>query len=62
MNLFDCSGCGQRYIAAEADEGSGGCCPNCGAELLLVVRRLPGSAKAIAAALDALILDELSTG
>jgi hypothetical protein len=59
VDLFDCPGCEQRYIVEDACAGEGWACPNCGTELNLVVRRLPGSPEAVAAALDAMILDDL---
>jgi ribosomal protein L37AE/L43A len=60
LDLFDCPSCKQRYIVEDAGEGGGWVCPRCGAKLHLVVRRLPGSAEAVAAALDAMIINELS--
>jgi uncharacterized paraquat-inducible protein A len=62
LDLFDCPGCEQRYIAGDAGDADGWTCPRCGTELRLVVRRLPGSPDAIAAALDAMILDDLPAG
>jgi ribosomal protein L37AE/L43A len=59
LDLFDCPGCEQRFIARDAGDGDGWSCPRCGSELNLVVRRLPGSAQAIATALDATILSDL---
>jgi hypothetical protein len=62
LDLFDCPGCEQRYIAEDGSRRDGWSCPRCGTELNLVVHRLPGSAEAIAAALDALTLDDLPAG
>lgn len=62
MDLFDCPNCKQRYVVADAGDGSGWTCPACGAALHLVVRRLPGSADAVATALEARLLDDLPAG
>jgi ribosomal protein L37AE/L43A len=59
MDLFDCPCCESRFVVENAGDGGGWTCPRCGSELHLVVRRLPGSPQAVAAALDATIINEL---
>jgi uncharacterized paraquat-inducible protein A len=59
LDLFVCPGCEQRYVVDDAGDGNAWSCPRCGTGLNLIVRRLPGSPQAVAAALDATILKDV---
>lgn len=56
MDLLQCKTCRQRFLVADAGDGSGWTCSECFCELELVARSVPGLADHIADALSARIL------
>jgi len=60
MDLLQCPGCRQRFIVAEAGEGSEWRCTGCRCELELIARSIPGPADQVARVLSALFLNQNS--
>ncbi len=60
MDLFQCPACGRRYLTGRGLVEAADC-PACEAGLELVVRSIPGTPEAIAAALGAEPLDDSDT-